>query len=193
MTLLRVHSTNKDWQGAVKLLDRMDFLGTPPDNLILNNALGLCISVGEVDGAEQLLERWLHLADVISCNILLKGCTQQGNLTRAEALLARMASKGPAPNLISYNTVMDCAVRVMQIDSDGTGPMTGSRASPSLSTLAVSRRPWELLDQLLARGLEPDRYTCSTLVKGMHLAGSSKADIDRAVQLLESIGPDALQ
>ena len=30
----------------------------------------------------------------------------------------------------------------------------------------------ELLDQLIALGFEPDRYTCSTLLKGMHIVAS---------------------
>jgi len=41
MTLLRLHTASKDWQGAVRVLDRMDSLGTSPDNLVLNNVLGL--------------------------------------------------------------------------------------------------------------------------------------------------------
>jgi pentatricopeptide repeat protein len=57
----------------------------------------------------------------------------------------------------------------------------------------IKRRPWELLEELISRGLEPDRYTCSTLVKGMHLSGCTTADIDRAVELLRRIGAAALQ
>lgn len=200
MTVLRVHSTNKDWQGAAKLLDRMECLGTSPDNLILNHVLGLCVSVGEVDGAERLLQRWRNISDVISCNILLKGCAQQGDLVRAEVALGSMSKQGPEPNLISYNTVMDCAVRSMQVLSNerpAQGHGGASRAAGNShhgpSFAAIARRPWELLDQLILQGLEPDRYTCSTLVKGMHVAGCTVSDIDRAVELLNRIGATALQ
>merc|ERR1719261_1464588 len=93
---------------------------------------------------------------------------------------------------------MDCAVRNMQM-LNADRPQQGGRnaatadSGPSHSFVAIARRPWELLDQLFSRGLEPDRYTCSTLVKGMHLAGCTVAEIDRAVELLRRIGAVALQ
>jgi len=202
MTVLRVHSTNKDWQSAAKLLDRMESLGASPDNLILNNVLGLCISAGAVKEGQQLLQRFRPIVDVISCNILLKGYAQQGNLAGAEELFQDMLANKPEANLISYNTVMDCAVRGMQVLSADKPQGHGrySRTAPNVdakdgshSFATISRRPWELLEQLISQGLEPDRYTCSTLVKGMHLAGCSVSDIDRAVDLLNRIGCDALQ
>lgn len=199
MTVLRVHTAKRDWQGAAKLLERLDSLGTPPDNLVLNNVLGLCISTGEVDAAHQLLHRWKGIADVVSCNILLKGCSQQADVVKADTLLQDMIINGPAPNLISYNTVMDCAVRCMQIRSpekpsqNRGGPVRDAVDTREASFAAIVRRPWELLDQLSSQGLEPDRYTCSTLVKGMHIAGSNVVEIDRAVELLRHIGADALQ
>lgn len=45
----------------------------------------------------------------------------------------------------------------------------------------------------MERGLDPDRYTCSTLVKGMHFAGCTVMDIDRVVVLLKRLGATALQ
>jgi len=158
MTVLRVFSANRDWRGATTLLDRMDTLGTPPDNLVLNNVLGMCVSLGEVDGAQQLLSRWKDVADVVSCNILLKGCSQQANLVKAEAVLADMVSNGPAPNLISHNTVMDCAVRCMQLLSaekpvhgrgsshhDAAGAEFGTSSFGGTSFEVLARLPWALL------------------------------------------------
>merc|ERR1719491_1716343 len=129
-----------------------------------------------------------------------------------------MISQGPAPNLITFNTIMDCAVRALQELSTNSKHSQLRSGSPSSNdeedsfycsfsaasgtgmvrgdgkwVMSISRRPWDLLDRLLKLGLEPDRYTCSTLVKGMHLAGCSVADIDRAVELLYRIGREALQ
>mmetsp|Transcript_44383 Transcript_44383/g.78004 ORF Transcript_44383/g.78004 Transcript_44383/m.78004 type:complete len:691 (+) Transcript_44383:113-2185(+) len=195
MTVLRVHAQNKDWRTATKLLDRMEASGTRPDNLILNNILGLCISMGQVSVAERVLHQWKDIIDVVSCNILLKGFTQRADLTKAEQVLDRMGVDLPVPNLITYNTAMDCAVRAFQAvkgsaktDSDIQPSATGSH-----TTTTIARRPWQFLDRLLAQGLTPDRYTCSTLVKGMHLVGCTISDIDRAVELLHTIGPAALQ
>lgn len=191
MTVLRLYARSKDWRGAMQLLERMEAEGTPPDNLVLNNVLGLCVSMGQIDAVEKLLPRWKGVVDVVSCNILLKGFTQQAELQKAEELLAKMISDGPTPNLISFNTIMDCAVRALQVLSGNSEKVSGSKADSQFGALA--RRPWELLDKLDNLGLEPDRYTCSTLVKGMHLAGCSTVEIDRAVALLHRVGPVALQ
>merc|ERR1719463_45398 len=97
---------------------------------------------------------------------------------------------------------MDCAVRTMQV----VGAQHGGRRKSNnrqdgeerdLSTCpnfqAVARKPWEILDRMEAFGLVPDRYTCSTLIKGMHLSGCTVREIDRAMTLLKSVGPEALQ
>lgn len=203
MTVLRVHVATNDWQGSVKLLDRMVSLGTQPDNLILNGVLGLCVSCLEIDAAQLLLTRWKDITDVVSWNILLKGCAQLNDLKRAEVILQSMSVSGPAPNLISYNTTLDCAVRSMRAGG-AEGPSkkssnqwrnaAGAQGNPNAKAFAaVAKRSWDLIDQLTAQGLEPDRYTCSTLVKGMHLTGCCPSDIDRAVDLLNRVGADALQ
>jgi len=220
MTMLRVHARDKDWRKAVELLDLIEAGGLRPDNLILNNVLGLCVDAGQVTKAESLLHHYEDLVDVVSCNILLKGYAQCADFLKSEEVLNRMCRKGPAPNLITFNTVMDCAVRVLHMlisnakrsgepratkpnsqdvneDSSDHSCFTAGNylvchtSSPSFKLMV--RRPWELLDRLLELGLEPDRYTCSTLVKGMHVAGCSVSDIDRAVELLYRIGREALQ
>lgn len=201
MTVLRVYGRRKDWEGALKLVEEMESLGSRPDNLVLNHVLGLCVSAGQVIAAETLLGQWDDIVDVISCNTLLKGYTQVADLTKSEALLQRMVSKGPSPNLITFNTIMDCTFRALKsLDMLGRQP-AGCRRSDIVdfdsdirrSLCVVAKRPWELLEQLTDFGLEPDRYTCSTIVKGMHLAGGSAVEIDRAVALIKHLGPTGLQ
>lgn len=201
MTILRVHAKRGDWAAATGLLGDMKAAGSEPDNLMLNHVLGLCVTADQVGAAEEAAEAWRPIMDVVSCNILLKGFTQHADIARAEALLERMETEGPPCNLISYNTVMDCSVRALQLLSSpgkrrdsryGTTPSSPSHHRAH-SFGAIARRPWELLDQIQARGIEPDRYTCSTLVKGMHLAGCSVTEIDRVAALLRHLGAPALQ
>jgi len=189
MTILRVYSKSHDWQGAVDLLESMRGAGGTPDALVLNTVLGLCVSRGEVRVAEELLSFWAQSADAVSCNIVLKGYTQQVNLLKAERLLKHMLDNGPAPNIITFNTIMDCAVRNLQ-QVDRRDHIRGVGDRPDVASTA--QRQWQLLDILLELGLEPDRYTCSTLVKGLHLTGCSLHDIDRAVALVRKIGPAGL-
>lgn len=187
MTILRVYSKGNDWRGAVELLESLKAAGGSPDALVLNTVLGLCVGRGEVRVAEGLLMHWKDNADAVSCNIVLKGYTQQVSLSKAEALLKRMLDTGPAPNIITFNTIMDCAVRNLQ---QSAHQAYGSDRRPDVASAA--QRQWQLLDLLIELGLQPDRYTCSTLVKGLHLTGCSVHDIDRAVALVRQIGSAGL-
>jgi pentatricopeptide repeat protein len=75
----------------------------------------------------------------------------------------------------------------------GTRETQDSGARNSSLFQAMAQKPWDLLDRMESNGLTPDRYTCSTLIKGMHLSGCSVWEIDRALILLKRVGPDTLQ
>merc|ERR1719316_2550588 len=118
MTILRMYAKENDWEAACKILSDMRAAGATPDNLVFNNVLGVCVGAGQVEAAHRLIDDWKDtegMLDIISYNTLLKGYAQVPNFAKSEALLERMQSSGPAPNLISFNTVMDCAVRTMQM------------------------------------------------------------------------------
>ena len=86
--------------------------------------------------------------DVVSYNTLVKGYAQRCDATSAVALLNHMQQRGPLPNMITFNTAMDAAVR---------------------SACAGNSHPdaWELFELLRIRGLHADKFTCSILVKGL--------------------------
>lgn len=204
MIMLRVYSQQKDWQGAVQMLDKMHASGNAPDSLVLNHVVALCVSAGKTHIAEGLFPKYADLVDVITCNTVLKGHAHNADLPKAEALLERMLATGPSPNVITFNTVMDCAVRMIhtwdvaskRMRADTRGKDVGhcsvpTSALPSIRTM--SHRPWEILDTMTKHGIEPDRYTVSTIVKGMHMTGGSGNELDRAVGFVRRLGPTALQ
>mmetsp|Transcript_40062 Transcript_40062/g.74487 ORF Transcript_40062/g.74487 Transcript_40062/m.74487 type:complete len:901 (+) Transcript_40062:198-2900(+) len=203
MVMLRAYAQQKDWQGAVQMLEKMHASGNAPDSLVLNHVVALCVTVGKTGVAESLLLKYADLVDVITCNTILKGYAHQADLPTAEALLERMLATGPAPNVITFNTVMDCAVRMIHkwdtaskhSRGDSRGKDVGPRSMPT-STLpsirTMSHRPWEILDTMIKHGIEPDRYTVSTVVKGMHMTGGSAEELDRAIRMVRTLGPAAL-
>jgi len=98
------------------------------------------------------------------------------------------------PNIVTFNTIMDCSVRSLHgLQSPPHGCGKTGRSSRPGAIHEASKRPWELVDQLTNLGLEPDRYTCSILVKGMHYTAASRVDVDRAIALLRRVGPSGLQ
>lgn len=192
MTVLRIYGRRKDWEGAIKLVGEMESLGSRPDNLVINQVLGLCVACNQLGAAETLLSQWTGVVDVISYNTVLKGHTAAGEMKAAEQMLDNMIKNGPAPNLITFNTMMDCAYRALQsLEHRGRGQDSSSKAYRAMRE--VAEKPWKLLDLLIEIGLMPDRYTCSTIVKGMHLSGGSPEELDRALALLRLIGADNLK
>mmetsp|Transcript_25181 Transcript_25181/g.57908 ORF Transcript_25181/g.57908 Transcript_25181/m.57908 type:complete len:844 (-) Transcript_25181:13-2544(-) len=177
MAVLRIFSANKDWRSAVDLVLNVKERDPPADVLLLNHVLGLCVSLGATAPAEKIMKVYAETVDIVSCNILLKGYVKDGSIASARALLRRMQENGPEPSLITYNTAMDAEVKAMRQES-----------SPNLHNV------WALMDQLESVGFHADRYTCSTLLKGMHVATvCSAAEIDRTVSILHRLGRDALR
>eukprot|EP00746_Dinoflagellata_sp_MGD_P122079 gnl/MRDRNA2_/MRDRNA2_57062_c0_seq1.p1 gnl/MRDRNA2_/MRDRNA2_57062_c0~~gnl/MRDRNA2_/MRDRNA2_57062_c0_seq1.p1 ORF type:complete len:840 (-),score=167.22 gnl/MRDRNA2_/MRDRNA2_57062_c0_seq1:10-2529(-) len=191
MTILRTYANEKDWKSACDILKVMKASGSPPDNLAFNNVLGVCVRSGQVEVAHQLVTEWQDqkgLLDVVSFNTLLKGYTQVPNYGKAEAVLEQMQKIGVQPNLISFNTAMDCAVR-----SVGNVMHSNDRDNSAAGCRDLAHKPWELVTRMEAAGLAPDRYTCSTLIKGVHLSGCSVHEIDKAISILRNLGSDGLQ
>lgn len=147
MAVLRVHNRRKDTVASFQVLSDMQECGVGVDTLALNVVLATCVSAGEVDAAAGLLQKAARqtppIVDLVSHNTLLKGYAQQRRAVEAMDALRAMKGAGCSPNLITFNTVMDAAVRCGRVEI-----------------------AWEVLDMLSQEGLQPDKCTCSTLVKG---------------------------
>jgi len=171
MTILRAFSKQQDSTNSIKILNDMQQRKLEPDSLVVNIVLATCVNAGQLDQAEALLEEMLSkdkpLADVVSYNTVIKGYAQKGEIAKALACLEKMASNGLRPNLITFNTAMDSAVRCKQ-----------------------PAEAWRLLSLMRKSGLVPDKYTCSILVKGLH-DGASEGNIQDCLSLLHTLGKDA--
>merc|ERR1719313_2532488 len=88
MTILRLHAKDNDWEKALEILQDIKASGSSPDNLVLNNVLGVCISAGQVEAAEKLIEAWKD------CKVQ-QGSKEEGNLKAV-----------PILDVISYNTLL---------------------------------------------------------------------------------------
>eukprot|EP00420_Gonyaulax_spinifera_P024589 CAMPEP_0197913222 /NCGR_PEP_ID=MMETSP1439-20131203/76237_1 /TAXON_ID=66791 /ORGANISM="Gonyaulax spinifera, Strain CCMP409" /LENGTH=964 /DNA_ID=CAMNT_0043535063 /DNA_START=229 /DNA_END=3126 /DNA_ORIENTATION=+ len=85
------------------------------------------------------------VADVISYNALIKRYIHQGNIPRAQAAIKTMCKVGGAmaPNSLTFHEVMDATIR------------------------AGREGALELMEDMKACGLEPNRVTCSILLKSV--------------------------
>jgi len=170
MTILRAFSKRQDGTNSIRILNDMQQRNLQPDSLVVNIVLATCVNADLLDQAESLLEemqgRDPPVVDVVSYNTVIKGHAQKGHMKKALNCLEKMPAHGLKPNMITFNTVMDSAVRCKQ-----------------------PAQAWRVLSVMRDAGHRPDKYTCSILVKGLH-DGASEEQIKECFSLLQTLCND---
>lgn len=164
MTLLRVHSMQQDWPASRATIQDMNRRKVSVDSLALNMALGTGIIGDEkhMEEAEKLVEE-SSVADTISYNILAKGHAHRYNVKEALQVIPKIRARKLRPNSITYNTVMDAAVRSGALEE-----------------------AWNLLVDMEQERIKPDKFSCSILVKS--LAKDPKASyVKKALALVGKV------
>mmetsp|Transcript_28797 Transcript_28797/g.69161 ORF Transcript_28797/g.69161 Transcript_28797/m.69161 type:complete len:597 (+) Transcript_28797:159-1949(+) len=165
MTILRVHSKRGAVGAALALFRRMQERGAKVDGLVLNVLLSTCATAGDLKTSAALLEEFsgAGLLDVVSYNTVIKGCAIAGDFDRAFSLLNSMQNL--EPNAITYNTLMDAAVRAQK---------------PAMA--------WVVLQRMEASRCSPDKYTLSTLAKALAQQPSEEGvlSLSRLVRVVQA-------
>eukprot|EP00913_Durusdinium_trenchii_P009239 g8685.t1 len=125
MTVLRVHSLRQaggknqtmvsmfcyecvqDWPSAMSTINDMKCRGVAVDTLALNVALSTGVMADHLEAVEALASS----VDIVSYNTLIKGYALRSNLAKAEQAFQSLLRRGLRPNAITFNTIMDAAVR----------------------------------------------------------------------------------
>eukprot|EP00408_Alexandrium_pacificum_P056711 CAMPEP_0171174576 /NCGR_PEP_ID=MMETSP0790-20130122/10797_1 /TAXON_ID=2925 /ORGANISM="Alexandrium catenella, Strain OF101" /LENGTH=501 /DNA_ID=CAMNT_0011639451 /DNA_START=92 /DNA_END=1597 /DNA_ORIENTATION=+ len=148
MTVLRVYGRRQDWDASIATFRDMQRRRVHVDSLVLNVVLATCVSADQLTVAEGLLaeadECIRPITDVVSYNTVAKCYAQHNDLDGARAVIQRIQRRGLKPNAITFNSVMDAAVR-------------SRRTSEA----------WDVLKDMRGAGLRPDKYSCSILIKGL--------------------------
>mmetsp|Transcript_91179 Transcript_91179/g.212120 ORF Transcript_91179/g.212120 Transcript_91179/m.212120 type:complete len:512 (+) Transcript_91179:144-1679(+) len=167
MTVLRVYGRRQDWSASLSTFRDMQRRGVHIDSLVLNVILATGVSADQLAGVEALLAEadgfQPPITDVVSYNTVAKCYAQHNDFDGAAAVIARIRRRGLKPNAITFNSVMDAAVR-------------GRRTTEA----------WDLLKEMRASGLRPDKYTCSILVKGLSHE-PTPAQVQNALDLLHEV------
>lgn len=170
MTVLRVHAQQQDWPSSLLILRDMQKRGILLDSLTLNVVLATGVATDNLEEADGLLadteSMGRRIADVVSYNTIIKGYARLGDVAATSKCLERMRKRGLSPNSITFNTMMDAAVR---------GP------NPSHS--------WGILKEMRLSGFLADKFTCSILIKGLAKQPTA-AHVQAAMDLLQDAGND---
>lgn len=165
MTILRVHNKRQDFASSLRLFRQMQQKDATIDSLVLNMILSTGVAADKVEEVNALVLEGAaatpKMVDTVSYNTLVKGFLQRNDLCSATECLERMQADGIKPNCITFNTMLEKAVRTCQDD-----------------------KAWSLYKQMCEASVKPDKVTCSILIKGLGRR-PAKAHLESAVALLE--------
>ena len=145
------------------VLDKINKKQLTPDVNTYNNLLNACYATGNFESADKLVEEIFDFAspvqpDLSTFNILLKGVsckTDQTTIPEEKTKLVAVADRlftdinkfaqggSFKPNDVTINTMLDILIKAGEI-----------------------KRAWELFDNMKdLYGIEPDKYSYSTIIK----------------------------
>ena len=119
------------------------------NEVTLGCIIDACVSCGKLDKALQLLEQQKAEApaNIIIYTTLIKGFTKEKNFDRALDTFNQMKLAENKPNLVTYNSLLDCAVQCNKFDQ-----------MESLWTQILNQKQQDL---------RPDIISYSTYIKGL--------------------------
>jgi len=162
-TIMKAFSSLKRIDEAMELWRVMtEVRELEPNEISIGCVTDALVSNDRVDEAADFVEKWksrIPLNTVIY-STLIKGFAINRQADRALRAFEQMQEEGIAPNLVTMNTLLDACAR--------SGRMA---------------RCGEILEDMQkVHGVDPDRITFSTIVKGFCLAG----EIQQAIAVMES-------
>eukprot|EP00408_Alexandrium_pacificum_P003122 CAMPEP_0171207988 /NCGR_PEP_ID=MMETSP0790-20130122/27857_1 /TAXON_ID=2925 /ORGANISM="Alexandrium catenella, Strain OF101" /LENGTH=506 /DNA_ID=CAMNT_0011673571 /DNA_START=117 /DNA_END=1637 /DNA_ORIENTATION=- len=167
MTVLRVYGKLQDWPSSMQTLRDMQTRRVPIDTFVVNVILATGVAADELNGVEALVAEMAgqrrSVLDIVSYNILVKGYAQRNDFENVMEVANRMRERGLVPSSITFNSIMDAAVRSHRITE-----------------------LWALLSEMRSTGLRPDKYTASILVKSLS-ASPQPLRIEGALQVLMEV------
>jgi pentatricopeptide repeat protein len=130
-----------------------------------NTLINACVEIQDFSTMEQLIADAgaAKVADVTTCNMLIKSCIQRGDLKRGREIVDVMQAAGVTPNAVTFNELLNALIKT---NRDGA---------------------WKLIGEMKEHGVKPDLVTCSILLKTIR-QGSRVEDIQRILDLIEASG-----
>jgi len=121
-------------------------------------------SGGDMKVAERIMEEAItaEVADVVTYNTIIKAHLRNSDTRRARAAIERMRAMGLAPNVVTFNELIDATIKNGRDDA------------------------WAIIDEMKACGLQPNRITCSILLKNIQ-HGSKATAMERTLAIVEMV------
>jgi len=168
MSLIRAAGRDRDVERAFAVLQRLRDTGVALDLPAYNCVLDVCVCVGDMKRAKQLIEQMKKTCniDIITYNTLLKGYCNCGDINGAKAWLQEMEQGGNPPNDVSYNCLINAAI--------STGRFNDA---------------WDTVAMMQKNNVPVDHYTISIMMKSLKKA-KNPLQVKRTLELLDTSGLD---
>lgn len=169
MSLIRAAGRDRDMDRAFAVLEKLRQSGVRLDIAAYNCVLDVCVSMGEMGRAKELVEemRTIGTLDIVTYNTLLKGYCVKRDVQGGKQLLKEMERVGLKPNDVSYNCIINAA-----------------------ASAGDFQEAWATVDMMEARGIAIDHYTVSIMMKALKRVKNPKY-VGRALALLDRSGLSA--
>lgn len=167
--LIRERSSRGDLPGVLSLFEAMVQSGAELTNALWNSVLDACVECRDFNKAQEFMGRMKKegVLDAVSYNTMIKACLHNEYFDRARSLMDAMRKQGFPPTDVTYNELLHALVR-----SDST-----QRRS----------QVWAVVDEMQREGIQPNRITCSILLRNLKGKGVPAAHIARTVELTDNL------
>jgi len=154
---------------AMQTFHALEASGADITHSLWNTALDACVECRDLKRAEDLMHRMeaAGVADAVSYNTLIKAHLRREHYDRARDLMGDMRKAGCSPNHVTYNELINALVRNEPDNRRG-------------------HAVWEVVEEMKASGVRPNRITCSILLKSLR-AKSPFGDVMRTMELTDSM------
>lgn len=114
--MIKGYGQFKSLESAIKIYQRMKEENIKLNEITLGCLLDACIKCNNLNKALQILEEQKEIQmNTIIYTTILKGFTKERNITKAlETFQIMKASSEMKPNIITYNSLLDCAVQCQE-------------------------------------------------------------------------------
>lgn len=131
---------------------------------LYNAAMDACIVCNRSDMAEQIMTEAVSArsVDVATYNTLMKARLRKGDVVGARLALSEMRKAGITPTCVTFNELLDATV----YDNAETS--------------------WQIVDEMRAARVTPNRITCSIMLKSVQ-PKSSSIHLEKAMLLMNSL------
>ncbi|CAK8989118.1 unnamed protein product [Durusdinium trenchii] len=171
MSMIRSAGCDGDVARAFAVFERLKKSPVSADVAAFNCVLDVCVRAGDMKSAKELMEdmRPQNMVDIITYNTMIKGLCNQRDVKGARLMMQEMEERGIAANDVSYNCLINAAV--------SSGNMSEA---------------WDLVKTMESKGVRPDRYTISTIMKTLKRT-TPPGHAAKCFDLLDRSGVDLCQ